>query len=158
VVVARHTHRQWLKPFAFSRSVGGRKISRRMKKKAAIHSELARCRDCNQLCCRYITVKIPAPRTICDFDGLLWQLAHENVKAFKDSTGWHLLIYNSCMHLEDSGECAIYEGRPITCREHSINSCEYDNSIEASSMNFFGSYEALDTYCRKKFKTWDRRF
>jgi hypothetical protein len=29
---------------------------------------------------------------------------------------------------------------------------------ENFSMNFFGSYEALDTYCRKKFKTWDRRF
>ncbi len=89
------------------------------KKKKFENNSLAKCIECEQSCCRYFTVKIPAPRTICDFDGLLWQLFHGNVKAFKDSTGWHLLVYNSCVHLEGNGECAIYENRPITCREHS---------------------------------------
>ena len=86
-----------------------------------------KCQDCEHLCCNYITVKIPAPRTILDFDGLLWQLSHENIKAFRDHTGWHLMIYNKCSHLKNNGECAIYDDRPITCREHSVENCEYND-------------------------------
>jgi Fe-S-cluster containining protein len=118
---------------------------------------LSKCHDCNHLCCNYITVKIPAPRTILDFDGLLWQLAHENIKALRDHTGWHLVIYNKCMHLKSNGECNIYENRPITCREHSIESCEYSGSILESAMQCFQSYEELDEYCSKRFKTWKKR-
>jgi len=123
--------------------------------KRGVASKCARCED---LCCRYITVKIPAPRTIRDFDGLLWQLAHENVQVYKDSSGWHLLVCNPCIHLRDQGGCKIYDRRPITCREHSTENCEYRNPISKTSALFFDGYKALDRYCKKKFKTWDRRF
>lgn len=114
--------------------------------------------DCNQSCCRYITEKIHAPRTIHDFDGLLWQLLHRHVKAFKDSSGWHLLIYNACVHLNRNGKCSIYENRPLTCRRHSIEKCEYKYSIEKTSLIYFDSFRSLENYCRRKFKTWDSRF
>jgi Fe-S-cluster containining protein len=117
-----------------------------------------KCARCGQRCCRYITVKIPAPRTIRDYDGLLWHLSHENVEAFKDSGGWHLLVYNPCTHLDGDGKCAIYENRPITCREHSSEVCEYDGSIAESASAYFDGPEALASFCRKKFKTWDRRY
>ena len=129
-----------------------------MKRKMAEKTSLGKCSKCEQLCCKYITVKIPAPRTIRDFDGLLWQLAHENVQAFKDSMGWHLLIYNSCVHLNGNGKCAIYNKRPITCREHSDEACEYGSPISKTSVRFFDGFESLNRFCRKKFKTWDRRF
>jgi hypothetical protein len=118
----------------------------------------AKCSKCYQDCCRYITEKISSPRTIYDFDGLLWQLYHKNVKLFRDSSGWHLLIYNPCVHLKNNGKCAIYENRPITCREHSSDYCEYDNPIEKSAIQYFGDYKSLEDYCKNKFKTWDRRF
>jgi hypothetical protein len=102
-------------------------------------------------------VKIPAPRTLRQFDGLLWQLAHEKVKLFKDAAGWHLLFETRCTHLTGSGECVIYERRPITCREHSNEICEYDGPISESAACFFDDYEALDSFCRKRFATWDRR-
>jgi Fe-S-cluster containining protein len=123
-----------------------------------MESTFLQCRDCHQLCCKYITVKIPAPRTIRDFDGLLWQLSHENVAAFRDYAGWHLMIYNSCIHLSSNGRCSIYENRPITCREHSTESCEYENPIPEVSLQFFDSYRSLNHYCKKRFKTWENRF
>ena len=132
--------------------------STKVEKSTLMESNLSQCQDCGHLCCKYITVKIPAPRTICDFDGLLWQLAHQNVKAYRDSIGWHLLIYNPCMHLKDNGRCAIYAKRPITCRQHSIDSCEYDNPIDKASIKFFDSYKELNSYCKRRFKTWERRF
>ena len=129
-----------------------------MKKNKQEKSSLSKCAACNQACCRYVTEKISAPRTIHDFDGLLWQLYHENVKAFRDATGWHLIIYNSCVHLKRDGKCAIYDNRPITCREHSVDDCEFDNPIDEAAIQYFDNYQSLENYCRKKFKTWDKRF
>jgi Fe-S-cluster containining protein len=117
-----------------------------------------KCISCGNCCCRYFTMKIPAPRSILDFDNLLWQLYHENTKAFKDSTGWYLLIYNSCVHLMENGECFIYENRPITCREHSHEECEFDNTISDSASLFFDNYQSLAKYCKNKYKTWNKRY
>ena len=129
-----------------------------MKKETSGNRSESPCIRCDDLCCKYITVKIPAPRTIRDFDGLLWQLSHKDVQAFKDTSGWHLLICNPCIYLSAGGGCAIYERRPITCREHSIEQCEYQRSIAKTAALFFDGAKALDRFCKKKFKTWDRRF
>ncbi|HDQ03721.1 MAG TPA: YkgJ family cysteine cluster protein [Deltaproteobacteria bacterium] len=120
-------------------------------------SNIELCNKCKQACCRYLTQKISAPRSIHDFDGLLWQLYHKNVKAFCDSTGWHLLVYNPCVHLKKNGKCAIYEKRPITCRDHDAGDCEYGNPISKLSVRYFDNYQSLEKYCKKKFKTWDKR-
>jgi len=129
-----------------------------VKKNILEKKSLLQCKECDQLCCKYITVKIPAPRTIHDFDGLLWQLFHKNIKAFNDSTGWYLLVYNTCLQLKGNGKCAIYENRPLTCRKHSIKKCEYENPILKTSFRYFNSFQSLQSYCKKKFKTWDDRF
>ena len=129
-----------------------------MKKNTLEKKSLSQCNKCNQLCCRYITEKTSAPRTIHDFDGLLWQLLHKNIKAFKDSSGWYLFVHNACVHLKSNGKCSIYDNRPITCRKHSIKKCEYKNSISKTSIQYFGNYKSLDDYCKKKFKTWNSRF
>ena len=129
-----------------------------MSNNKSTEKNLAQCKACHNLCCKYITVKITAPRTMRDFDGLLWQVAHDNVSALRDHGGWHLIIYNTCSHLKKNGECAIYDQRPITCREHPADECEYDNPILEAAYQFFGDYESLNNYCKKKFKTWERRF
>jgi len=129
-----------------------------MKNNELKKNSLLQCHDCGHLCCKYITVKIATPRTIRDFDGLLWQLSHKNVKAFEDSKGWYLVVYNSCVQLKGNGRCAIYENRPITCRQHSLEKCENGDPISKISKQFFNSFQSLDSYCKKKFKTWDCRF
>ena len=109
-------------------------------------------------CCAYITQQIDTPRSMRDFDHLLWQTAHHHVQIYKDEDGWFLLVNVSCKHLLPDGGCGIYDSRPIVCREHSNDYCEYDAPAEEGFELFFDSYETLLTYCRKRFKSWDKRF
>ncbi|MFA5529483.1 MAG: YkgJ family cysteine cluster protein [Thiohalomonadaceae bacterium] len=108
-------------------------------------------------CCTYVTQHLPTPRSMDDFDLLLWQIAHRGVSLYKDSDGWFLLFEAPCTHLKANGACGIYENRPQICRDHSNDYCEFDAPAEESFDLFFPDYEALLAYCRKRFKGWDRR-
>lgn len=109
-------------------------------------------------CCSYITQSIDTPRTKSEFDHLLWQLAHNNIQAYKDEDGWFLLIYTNCNHLLDDGRCGIYATRPQFCRDYTNDYCEYDAPAEDGFDLFFPDYDSLLKYCRKRFKNWDNRF
>lgn len=110
-------------------------------------------------CCTYFTQSIDTPRSMEDYDLLLWQLAHHNTQAFRDEDGWFLLVNNRCSHLLDGGRCGIYEIRPQICRDYSNDDCEFDGPSGADDFDlFFPDYNALLEYCRKKFKNWERRF
>lgn len=109
-------------------------------------------------CCSYITQQIDTPRSIRDFDHLLWQIAHHSIQYYKDEDGWYLLVNMPCKHLQSDGGCGIYDTRPMVCREHSNDYCEYDSPAEEGFELFFDGYESLLKYCRKRFKSWDKRF
>ena len=118
-----------------------------------------KCDNCHKSkCCQYVTQNIDKPTSMKDFDLLLWQISHKNTHIFKDEEGWFLLMLNGCTHLLDDGRCGIYEKRPLICRDHSNDYCEFDVSIEDGSELYFDGYDALDKYCRKRFKSWDKRF
>jgi len=118
-----------------------------------------KCNHCKQsICCTYITQQIDTPRSIEDYDYLLWLVSHKDVSIFKDDDGWFLNSANPCIHLQDNGACGIYHKRPEICRSHSNDCCEFDGPAEEDYKKFFDSYEKLDKYCRKKFKKWDKRF
>ncbi len=119
-----------------------------------------KCGFCtNSTCCTYITQEMDTPRSIDDFDALLWQLAHENVQIYKDEDGWYLLINNRCKYLVNDGRCAIYETRPQVCREHSNDDCEFNTAAGFDDFErYYPNYESLLKYCRKRFKNWDKRF
>ncbi len=108
-------------------------------------------------CCTYFTEQLDTPRSMHDFDHLLWQISHRDVRIYKDDDGWYLLVEAPCLHLQADGRCGIYETRPTVCREHSNDYCEYDAPAEEGFELYFDSYEALLKYCRGRFKTWDRR-
>ena len=40
------------------------------------------------ICCTYITQHIDTPRAKTDFEHLLWQISHENIRVYKDEDGW----------------------------------------------------------------------
>ena len=109
-------------------------------------------------CCNYITQEIDTPRSMDEFDTLLWQLAHENNQAYKDEDGWFLLVYTKCHFLQDDGRCGIYETRPQMCRDYTNDYCEYDAPAEEGFELFFDGYDSLLKYCQKRFKRWDNRF
>ncbi|HEY5602663.1 MAG TPA: YkgJ family cysteine cluster protein [Gammaproteobacteria bacterium] len=118
-----------------------------------------KCSFCRgSLCCAYITQKIDTPRTMRDFDHLLWQTAHHEVQIYKDEGDWYLLVNNKCKFLQPDGRCGTYETRPAVCREHKNDYCEFDAPAEEGFELFFDSYESLLAYCRKRYKNWDKRF
>lgn len=119
-----------------------------------------KCGFCtNSTCCTYITQEMDTPRSIEDFDALLWQLAHENIQIYKDEDGWFLLVNNRCNYLLNDGRCGIYETRPQVCREHSNDDCEFNTAAGADDFErYYPDYESLLKYCRKRFKNWDKRF
>ncbi len=107
-------------------------------------------------CCSYITHKIETPKSKTDFDYLLWQVSHKNVRLYKDEDGWFLLVDNACNHLLPDGRCGIYEVRPAVCRTHTNDYCEYDAPAEEGFKHYFDGYESLLAYCKKRYKKWDQ--
>jgi len=119
-----------------------------------------KCGHCRgKTCCTYFTQHIDAPRSIEDFDLMLWQISHQHTQFYKDSDGWFLLVNSRCMHLQPDGGCGIYHTRPQVCREHSNDDCEFEGPCGDDDFElFFPDYDALLKYCRKRFKNWDKRF
>lgn len=118
-----------------------------------------KCSFCKgSICCTYVTQQIDTPRSMKDFDFILWQLSHRDVQAYKDEDGWFLLFNQTCRHLLPGGGCGIYERRPRICREYDNDFCEYDAPAQDGFELFFEDDAALDEYCRTRFKKWDRRF
>ena len=127
------------------------------KKRIKITSE-NKCSFCTQSkCCTYITQQLDTPRAMTDFDHLLWQISHQGVNVYKDEDGWYLLVNTPCLHLLADGGCGIYDKRPQICRAHSNDYCEYDAPAEEGFKLFFNGYEALEAYCKKRFKGWKKR-
>ncbi len=96
-------------------------------------------------------------RSMADFDHLLWQVSHENIEAYKDEDGWFLLIRGHCQHLQAGGACGIYEQRPQVCRDYSNDWCEFDAPAEEGFTYHFRDYQELLGYCRRRFRTWEKR-
>ncbi len=106
-----------------------------------------------------MTQQIDNPRSMSDFDTLLWQVSHENIQLYKDEGSWFLLANNSCSHLLEDGRCGIYETRPQICRDHSNKDCEFDGPAGPEDFEmFFPDYASLEAYCSKRFKGWHQRF
>ncbi|MCP4714121.1 MAG: YkgJ family cysteine cluster protein [Deltaproteobacteria bacterium] len=118
-----------------------------------------KCTRCTtSACCTYITQQIETPRSLHDFDTLVWQLNHRNVQLFQDEQGWFLLINTPCRQMREDGSCAVYALRPAICRQHENDYCEFDEPAEKSFKRYFPDAAALEIYCRKRFKRWDKRF
>jgi Fe-S-cluster containining protein len=116
-----------------------------------------KCGFCtNSKCCTYITEELVTPRSMRDFDHMLWQLSHRDVQAYKDEDGWYLLVNNPCNHLLAGGRCGIYEDRPLICREYTNDYCEFDEPSENGFDLFFEDYAALLKYVKKRFKGWGK--
>lgn len=124
--------------------------------KVSIDKKCSKCKK--SICCNSINQQVDAPRSLEDFDHLLWQVSHENINIFKDADGWFLHIHSRCQHLGDGGVCGIYETRPFVCRVYDNEHCELDTPIPEAAEMFFSNHDEFEKYCRKRFKKWDKRF
>jgi Fe-S-cluster containining protein len=118
-----------------------------------------KCGMCrSSICCTYVTQEIDTPRSIYDFDIWLWMLHHQDIQFYKEDGCWYLKVLNRCTKLQPDGRCGIYETRPMICREHENDFCEFDETTEQGADIFFGTAQDLEKFCRKKFKNWDKRY
>jgi Fe-S-cluster containining protein len=118
-----------------------------------------KCGMCrSSICCTYVTHEVDTPRSIYDYDTWLWMLYHENVQFYREEGEWFLKILTRCQNLQPDGRCGVYETRPMICRQHENDFCEFDESTEDGADLFFGKPQDLDNHCRKKFKHWDKRY
>jgi Fe-S-cluster containining protein len=116
-----------------------------------------KCGFCNGAkCCTYFTQKVETPRSKYDFEHLLWQISHANTQVYQDEDGWYLMFRSICTHLQNDGRCGIYDTRPEICRAYDNDYCEYDEPPEKNFKRFFADYDALHTYCKKRFRKWER--
>lgn len=95
-------------------------------------------------------------RSKADFDQLLWQVSHRDVEAYKDESGWYLLFRGDCEHLLPGGACGIYDHRPQICRDYENDWCEKDEPAEKHFLLHFKNHSELLTYCKKRFKRWNK--
>lgn len=118
-----------------------------------------KCGFCrSSICCTYITQEIDTPRSIYDFDVLLWQIYHQDVQFYKEDNRWYIKILSRCNNLQPDGRCGVYETRPMICREHENDFCEFDETTEESADVFFGSAADIEKYCAKRFRHWKTRY
>ena len=117
-----------------------------------------KCGYCtNSKCCSYISQQIDTPRSKHDFDFLIWQISHRDIRIYKDEGSWYLLAENPCTHILPDGRCGIYDDRPQICRDYSNDYCEFDAPAEDGFELYFDDYKALLKYCKKRFKRWGQR-
>ena len=92
------------------------------------------CLACTQ-CCHYVAIEIDTPETRKDFDHIRWYLYHPGIEVYIDHDDkWNVLFHSRCEQLEHDGKCAVYEHRPIICREYSERTCEPNTNAPAEKV------------------------
>lgn len=87
---------------------------------------LEKCSRCQGLCCRYVTIDLPAPKDEYDYDEIRWFLLHEKVIVYKrdDEKHWRIEFQSSCNYLDkEQNRCRRYNERPAVCREYTTKEC-----------------------------------
>jgi len=111
--------------------------------------------ECKARCCRYITIKIPAPKVKADFDEISWFLAHRDISVYVESRFWHVEVRNRCKYLTRSNLCSIYENRPDVCRNYDVEACEYPARPKHTLQ--FDTKEDFDVWWARKRQRERRR-
>jgi len=123
--------------------------------KKKLPKEVRRCAErCGAKCCKYVTVKIDAPRTKCDFDEIRWFLAHEDVSVIIESRLWYVQFDTRCEFLTRSNLCSNYENRFDVCREYAMDNCD-DSDAEPPTV--FRRIEEFDKFIEKRKRARKRR-
>ncbi len=103
-----------------------------------------KCKGCPALCCRYISLEIDTPEDREDFDNLRWYLLHKNVSVYVIDKKWHLCVDVPCRHLKNN-QCEIHDSKPLVCRQHDPDECEFWNPDFEMDYEF-RSWEELKGY------------
>lgn len=110
------------------------------------------CGTCNGACCRYVSVNIPTPNSLVDFDEIRWFVSHENVVVYKDCDDDWIVEFNSmCGELKDN-MCVSYENRPNVCRGYDSRDCTHLSTDDAKIV--FSSPSDVERHVARR---WPKR-
>lgn len=87
---------------------------------------MSKCLKCKSLCCKYVTVDIPAPKYEEDYDEVRWYLLHKNVVIYKvyEEKNWRLEFQSFCEYQDNENHsCSKYSQRPDVCKEYTTEEC-----------------------------------
>jgi Fe-S-cluster containining protein len=108
---------------------------------------LVPCLACTQ-CCYYVAIEIDTPETREDFDHIRWYLYHPGIEIFIDhDEKWNVLFHSRCSQLQHDGKCAVYDHRPIICRDYSEKTCE-PNTNEPAEKVLLKNADDLEEWMR----------
>lgn len=153
------------KPTLESRAVSGKRFpgvecfvidSTNIREGNCRMNESEQCEQCKPAkCCMYLTIQVEKPRTLYDFEGMLWRIAHQDIEYFVQEKKWYMMVHNPCRFHDGNSRCRIYESRPKVCRNHSTEKCEFDTPCDFEL--HIRSYEEMLRYASKKFKSLQGR-
>ena len=72
------------------------------------------CAGCD-ICCRYVAIEIDKPTCKKDYDQIIWQLLHKNVRIFVDWDMIGMWVHTPCGLIWKKH--AGFNDRPMICRE-----------------------------------------
>ncbi len=105
------------------------------------------CLACTQ-CCQYVAIEIDTPESRRDFDNIRWYLYHPGIEVYIDhDDAWNVLFHSRCEHLLPDGKCAVYDNRPLLCREFDERTCE-PNTEEPAEKVILRTAGDLDQWMR----------
>lgn len=106
------------------------------------------CLGCSN-CCEYVSLQIDTPRSLKDFDHILWYVLHKDVWVYiDDENDWYVQFNTPCEKL-DNMRCGYYETRPLICRAYEPASC-VRYSEEATEKYLFKNETGLFRYLEEK--------
>jgi Fe-S-cluster containining protein len=106
---------------------------------------------CGARCCRYITVGIPAPKSVDDWDEVRWWLAHEEVMVTHDDDGWMVHFRTRCQNLKADNACAVYPDHMLCCQAYDPTDCEYTGEVPFD-VQFLKQTDLADYLERRRLK------
>jgi len=107
------------------------------------------CDECGGKCCTYFAWEIDAPRKAADWDHLRWLVSHRNTSVYLEDDVWYMFVQEPCEHLDANGRCRVYNRRPKTCRDYSVDECEANRPWKPAL--HFETSEEIEEYYRKTY-------
>ena len=117
------------------------------------------CHNCAK-CCTYVALEHETPRTMKDYDHIIWYLYHQGVSVFVDwEDAWYVKFEARCANLNAQGMCDVYDHRPAICKDFDWRECENHltpDDGEPDKYVWHTGEEFLEWFERQRPKTFQR--
>lgn len=113
------------------------------------------CEGCSN-CCEYMSMEIDQPKSVDDFDALVWYLLHKDVWVYiDDDTDWYVQFNTPCEKLAFR-RCTYYVNRPRVCREYEPADCVRYGGGEPEKFLFKNEQDLFQWMARKRPRTFEK--